>query len=72
MVEVFGFEVTVMETGPFTVSDADPVTELEVAVILVVPAASAVAEPEPLMLAIEPLEELQVTEEVRSFVLPSL
>lgn len=61
-----------MEAGPFTCSTAEPVTEPEVAVKFVLSAASVVASPELLTLAVEFEDEAHVTVEVSSLVLLSL
>jgi hypothetical protein len=65
---------TAMETRgtPDTVSVVEPVTPLEAAEIVVVPAPTPVARPEAVMLATDGLDEAQVAVEVRTFVLPSL
>lgn len=55
-----------------TVSVADPIIELYVAEIVVVPTATLVARPVPEILAMLINDESQVTDEVRSCVLPSL
>jgi hypothetical protein len=54
-----------------TVNVVEPETEPEVAEIVELPAATALARPEELIVATEVLEEAQVTEEVRSPVLLS-
>jgi hypothetical protein len=55
-----------------TVSSVDPLMAPAVAVIVVWPAPTAVATPSELMLATEEAEEPQLTELVRSCMLPSL
>lgn len=66
--------MTAIETsvGATTESVVDPVTELEVAEMLVVPAASPFARPPLEMAAITADDEVQVDAAVRSFVLPSV
>lgn len=66
--------VTTSETrvAAVTVRVVDPLTPLEAAVIVVVPIALLVASPVVLMVATVVCEELQVTEVVRSCVLPSV
>jgi hypothetical protein len=54
------------------VSVADPLTDPELAEIVALPTATPVASPEPATLAIPLADELQVTELVRSWELPSL
>lgn len=60
-----------METGPGTVNTVDPLMVPDVAVIVVVPCAAAVARPPALTVAVAVVEELQVTELVRSLVVLS-
>jgi hypothetical protein len=55
----------------FTVTVADPERDPERAVTVTMPVATPVAVPEALTEAAFEFEELQVTEEVRSFVEPS-
>lgn len=55
-----------------TVAEDDPVTELSVAEIVVVPVATAAASPEALMVATEVAEEAHVAVEVTLAVEPSL
>ena len=64
--------VTAIETrvGGFTVKEVDPLIVPEVAVIVEVPAATAVANPAALMVATLVSEEVQVTELVRFAVVP--
>ena len=64
----------VMETraGEVTVRDALPLTPEDVALMVVEPTAWLVAKPELEMVAALVLEELQVTELVRSLLLPSV
>jgi len=64
--------VTAIETrvGGFTVKEVDPVIAPEVAVIVELPAATAVANPAALMVATLVSEEVQVTELVRFTVVP--
>jgi hypothetical protein len=66
--------VTANETkaGGVTVRVADPLMEAEVAVMVAVPAATAVASPAELMVATPFAEELQVTVLVRLAVVPLL
>ena len=66
--------VTAIETSAagVTVSVAVPETDPEVAVIVEVPVATAVAWPPEAMVAFDVSEEVQVAELVRSFVEPSL
>jgi hypothetical protein len=54
------------------VSVADPLTDPELAEIVALPTATPIASPEPATLAIPLADELQVTEFVRSWELPSL
>jgi hypothetical protein len=56
----------------FTANIVFPKIELEVAVIVVEPAATPVARPAALIVATVVLEEVQAAVEVKSFVLPSL
>jgi hypothetical protein len=62
--------VTIMDTraGVATVSAVEPVTVPDVAVIVVDPGATAVAIPVDAIVAIDVLEELQTTEDVRFWV----
>jgi hypothetical protein len=66
--------VTAIETraGALTVNVVDPLTEPELAVMLVVPMDLAVATPAELMAATEEDEELQATLLVRFCVVPLL
>jgi len=66
-----GVTVPLSEVVEVTVRVAVPEMDPEVAVRVVVPAATAVARPPVEMVAAEVVEELQVTEEVRSLVLLS-
>jgi hypothetical protein len=67
-----GSEDVLMVSGAAcTVSDVLPEIPLSVAEMVVVPAARAVASPEVLMVAIEVLDELQVTWLVTSWVVAS-
>jgi len=62
-----------METSGFaTVSAVEPTTPLEVAVMLLVPAATPVAKPDVFIVATEEVTESQLAVAVRSFVVPSL
>ncbi len=66
--------VTAIETsmaGP-TVRVVEPLTEPDVAVIVVLPCATLVASPELLMVATAAVDELHVTVFVRFCVLPSV
>jgi hypothetical protein len=71
MLELAGVMVIEVRTAGITVRVVDPLTAPDVAVMFTVPAASAVATPESVMLARPPLEELQDTA-TRFCVLPSL
>ncbi len=64
--------VTAIETsaGAVTVKTADPLTVPEVAVIVVVPAATEVASPAELIVAALVTEEVQMAELVRLAVVP--
>jgi hypothetical protein len=65
--------VTAIDTSVgVTVKPVEPLTEPETASIVVLPTATPLARPAPLMVATAVLEELQVTELVRFCVLPSL
>ena len=66
--------VTAIETrvAAVTVKLVVPLMESEVALMVAVPAATAVAPPLLLMVAMEGALEVQLTEPVRSFLLPSL
>ncbi len=70
--------VTAIETraAAATVRVVEPLTEPDVAVIVVVPCATLVARPAPVpcatMVATATLDELQVTEAVKFCVLPSV
>jgi hypothetical protein len=66
--------VTAIEAsvGAVMVRVADPLTDPELAVIVAVPAAIAVANPELLMLPIDGADDSQTAVAVRSMVLPSL
>jgi hypothetical protein len=67
-----GFTVTETSVAEFTVSGADPLTELNVAVIVTCPVAAAVPLPV-LSMVIRPVGvELQVTVELMFFWLPLL
>ena len=55
-----------------TVRDAFPLTPLSVAVIVAEPAAAPVASPAALMVAIVAFDEVQLTDAVMFFVVPSL
>ena len=72
-VDIKGLEgVTAIETraGAVTVKTADPLTVPEVAVIVVMPAATELAKPAELMVAALIAEEVQVTELVMLAVVP--
>ena len=64
--------VTVMDCSATTVRVAEPFTPDEEAEIVVVPPPAAVAKPEVLTVATDPLEESQFAVAVRFFVVPSL
>ena len=64
--------VTVMNVGGTTWMEAEPVTDADVAEMVEVPPPAASASPPPEMAATLLLAELQVTDDVRSFELPSL
>jgi hypothetical protein len=55
-----------------TIKVVEPVTEPEAAVIWTLPIVKLVARPEVLVVATAVLDELQLAEDVRSFLLPSL
>ncbi len=55
----------------FTVTEVDPMTLPRVAVIVDDPAATPLTTPDPSTVALEIVEEPQVTSKVTSFVLPS-
>ena len=59
-------------SGAVTVSVVEPCTAPEAAVIVVLPTARPVAIPPAFIVATAGTEELQVTEEVKFWVLPSL
>ena len=58
--------------GAFTVTEVDPETELRVAVIVALPAATPVTNPEALTVASAMVDEFQLTCAVMSRLLPSL
>jgi hypothetical protein len=61
------------ETLPFpTSSDADAFIDPVLAVMVAVPATMLLANPVPPMVATDVIDEVQLTDEVRSWVLPSL
>lgn len=70
MLELAGVTLIDTSVAAVTMSDAVPLTDPDVAVIVVVPALTPAASPLELMLATELADELQVTE-VNSCVLPS-
>ena len=67
-----GFTVIENKVADVTVNSVDPLTAPAVAVIVVWPAPTAVAPPSELIVATEEAEEPQLTEFVRSCMLPSL
>lgn len=69
---MLGLTVIDTRTGAYTVSPDDPEMLPRVAVIVVAPAASVVANPPAAIVAMFGALELQFAEEVRSWVLPSL
>ncbi len=62
----------VVSTAGVTVTVVEPVIEPEVAEIVADATARPVTSPPPVMLAVAVFEEIQVTELVRLFVLPSV
>lgn len=71
MVEVAGLTLIDTRVAEVTVRAVLPEMVPEVAVMVVVPAVSAVACPVASIAATLPLDEVQLTEEVRSRVVPS-
>jgi hypothetical protein len=72
MVELAGVTAIETRTGAVTVKDAAPLTEPDVAVMVVAPMDAAVATPPELMVATEVAEEAQMTLLVRFCVVPLL
>ena len=68
--ELTGVTAMEIKVGGLTVKRADPLTVPEVAVIVELPAATAVASPAELMVAALVAEEVHVTELVRFAVVP--
>jgi hypothetical protein len=71
MLGLVGVTARYMSTAPLTVRAAEPEMLPEVAVIVAEPVPVDAARPEPLMVDTVTLEELQVTEPVRSWVVLS-
>ena len=72
MVELTGVTAIETKTGALTVKDAAPLTDPEVAVMVVDPTDAAVAMPPELMVATEVAEEAQMTLLLRFCVVPLL